>query len=119
LRRRCLVSTIGTSNLDCIESCHVVPERVRREDLDAGEEAALALALQIHADAILLDERRAYVVAQDIGLTPIGILNVLLRAKAAGLLAEVKPVLDGLQKDANFWISQTLREEVLRIAHES
>jgi predicted nucleic acid-binding protein len=36
--------------------------------LDAGEAAALSLAVEIHADAVLLDERRGYEVAIQLGL---------------------------------------------------
>jgi predicted nucleic acid-binding protein len=86
--------------------------------LDAGEAAALSLAIEIKADAVLLDERRGYEVALELGLHAIGVVGILLRAKDAGLLAGIKPVLDALQRDANFWISASLREEVLRLAGE-
>ena len=86
--------------------------------LDAGEAAALSLAVEIHADAVLLDERRGYEVAIQLGLRPIGVLGILLRAKAAGFLPEIKPVIKMLRHDANFWISETLHEQVLRLAGE-
>lgn len=84
-----------------------------------GEQAALALALQIHADAVLVDERRGYEVARRVGLTPIGILSILIRAKHTGLLPHVKPVVEALQRDANFWISGELKAEVLRLTGEN
>ena len=87
--------------------------------LDAGETAALSLAMGIHADAILLDERRGHQVAMALGLPTIGILGILLRAKATGLLPSVTPVIDTLQRDAGFWISDSLRKQVLRLADEA
>ena len=87
--------------------------------LDAGEAAALSLAVEIHADAVLLDERRGYEVARQLGLHAIGVLGILLRAKSAGFLTEIKPVMEALQRDANFWISESLREQVLRLAGEA
>ena len=60
-------------------------------ELDRGEADALALAVEIRADAILLDERRGHQVAAGLGLVVIGLLGVLLRAKAAGLLPTVAP----------------------------
>jgi len=86
--------------------------------LDAGEAAALSLAVEIRADAILVDERRGYEVARQLGLHAIGVLGILLRAKAAGILPQIKPVLDALQRDAGFWISPPLREQALRLAGE-
>jgi predicted nucleic acid-binding protein len=53
-----------------------------------------------------------------LGLRTIGLLGVLLRAKSAGLLPSVRPLLDALQRDAGFWVSATLYEQVLRLAGE-
>ncbi len=87
--------------------------------LDSGEAAALSLAVEIHADAVLIDERRGYEVAVQLGLRTIGILGILLRAKSVGALPAVKPILDALQRDAGFWLSESLRKQVLQIAGES
>ena len=87
--------------------------------LDAGEAAALSLAVEIQADAILVDERRGHEVARQLGLQTIGVLGVLLRAKSAGMMAELKPVMESLRRDANFWISESVRREVLRLAGET
>ena len=86
--------------------------------LDAGEAAALSLAVEIHADAVLIDERRGYEVAVQLGLRTIGILGILLRAKSAGFIPAVKPVVDALQRDAGFWLSESLRKQVLSAAGE-
>ena len=87
--------------------------------LDPGEAAALSLAVEIHADAVLIDERRGYEVAVQLGLRTIGILGILLRAKSAGFLPAVKPVLDALKRDAGFWLSESLRRQVLNTAGEN
>jgi predicted nucleic acid-binding protein len=86
--------------------------------LDTGEAAALSLAVEIRADAVLLDERRGYEVAVQLGLHPIGVLGILLRAKSAGLLPEIKPLIDELRHEANFWISESLRGNILQLAGE-
>lgn len=86
--------------------------------LDPGESAALSLAMEIHADAVLMDERRGYEVAKQLGLRTVGILGILLRAKLTGQLSSVRPVLDALQRDAGFWLSPSLRQQVLTLAGE-
>ena len=109
----------------------VLPDGIRRQSpvalspvvraakgLDAGEAAALSLAVEIRADAVLVDERRGYEVALQLGLHAIGVLGILLRAKAEGILPQIKPVVDALRRDAGFWISDPLREQVLRLADE-
>jgi predicted nucleic acid-binding protein len=86
--------------------------------LDPGETAALALAVEIHADAVLIDERRGHEMAQRLGLRTVGILGLLIQAKSTGLLPAVVPVLEALRRDAGFWISESLRQQVLRLAGE-
>jgi predicted nucleic acid-binding protein len=87
--------------------------------LDAGEAAALSLAVEIHADAVLVDERRGHEVAHQLGLRTIGVLGILLRAKSDGHLPAVQPVLEALQRDAGFWLSESLKKQVLGLADET
>jgi predicted nucleic acid-binding protein len=88
------------------------------EGLDAGEAAALSLAVEIHADAILIDDRRGHEVALQLGLHAIGLLGILLRAKAVGIIAQLAPVIETLEREAGFWISEKLRADILRLAGE-
>lgn len=89
-----------------------------RLDLDAGEAEALALAVELSADLILLDERSGRRAAQRLGLAVVGTLGILIAAKDRGLLATVRPVLDALRVDAGFWIGDELYDTVLSTANE-
>jgi predicted nucleic acid-binding protein len=42
----------------------------------------------------------------------------LIRAKQAGLIETVKPLLDRLQQEANFWLGAELVEQVLQAVGE-
>lgn len=54
--------------------------------LGAGESAAIALACDLRADAVLVDDGAARQAARHVNLTVIGTLAVLARAADAGLL---------------------------------
>lgn len=54
--------------------------------LDAGERAAIALGMAMHADLLLIDERRGTVAAVARGLETTGTLGVLLLAADHGLI---------------------------------
>lgn len=89
-----------------------------RRSLGSGESEALCLYQQIRADAILLDGRRARLVARHLSLKATGTLGVLLVAKRKGLIQAVRPEIERLEKEVRFRIAPELREEVLRVAGE-
>jgi uncharacterized protein len=87
-------------------------------ELDAGEAEAIALAVEVEADLLLMDERRGRIVATRLGRPVVGVLGVIVEAKAAGLISAVRPVLEALVGEAGFRISSTLHERVLAAAGE-
>lgn len=90
-----------------------------REDLDPGEAEAIVLAIERRADLLLVDERRARRIATSAGVTVIGLLGTVARAKRAGLIPLAKPVLDQLVRTARFWIGPELYQEVLHALGEA
>ena len=91
--------------------------RALRSRLDEGEAEAIALATETGARAVLLDERRARRVAEEVGVPVLGLVGLLLRAKRDGLTGEIRPLLDALDA-ASFRVSAALRAEALRRAGE-
>jgi predicted nucleic acid-binding protein len=87
--------------------------RALRDNLDPGEAEAIVLAIEHRADLLLVDERRARRTATAMGVTVMGLLGVVARAKQVGLIDLAKPVLDELIETARFWIGADLYAEVL------
>lgn len=86
--------------------------------LDRGEAEAIALALELNGDELLIDERLGRREAARLGLSMTGVLGVLLIAKRRGLIPLVQPVMDALMTEAGFRVSKQLYGEVLRAAGE-
>jgi uncharacterized protein len=89
-----------------------------RRDLDRGEAESIVLALELEADLILLDERDGRNAARRLGLQVVGVLGVLLEAKATGLITAVRPHIDDLRQDAGFYVSNSVYRSVLHLAQE-
>jgi len=104
--------------LQARELTNVNLARVLNRDLDQGEGETIALALQFGLDTVLMDEHDGRVAAKAMGLTPVGILGVLVRAKRAGALESVESAMRALQDEAGFYIADDLFDAVLREAGE-
>ena len=89
-----------------------------RLQLDKGESEAIALAIELGADLLLIDERKARAVAHQFNLEFTGLLGLLIEAKEKGYITAVEPLLRSLRDKAGFWISDPLYEYVLRTAGE-
>lgn len=83
------------------------------QGLHLGEAEALSLAIELHADVVLVDERRAYREAVARHLNAIGTIRVLERAAEQKLL-DLKDAFERLKR-TDFWISHDLLDERLRL----
>ena len=87
-------------------------------EVDRGEAEAIGLALQLNADVLLIDERKARQLAQYLELNVVGLLDVLQEAKQRHCITSVKPILDDLITRARFRLSHKLYQRTLHTAGE-
>ncbi len=89
-----------------------------RLDLDFGEAESIALALELKADLVLLDEQAGRYAAQHFSLRVMGVVGLLVRAKKLGLIAEVRSHLDALRQQAGFYLHEAVYQHALQLAGE-
>ena len=89
-----------------------------RQVVDAGEAEAIALALELSAERLLIDEASGRALAESLGLSITGILGTLLIAKQRGLVLSIQPLMEDLIQKAGFWVSPGLYRLVLDSAGE-
>lgn len=86
--------------------------------LGSGERAVIACALVQRAAIAGLDDRQARELAESLGLHVAGTLGILLRAHQAGLIPQVRPLLNALVS-RGFRLSAALYNDVLRLSGET
>jgi hypothetical protein len=101
-----------------VDSQRVIVIQESQENIDWGEAEAIALALELKADLLVMDERRGRAVATSYGLQVTGLLGVLLQAKRNNLIPAIKPLLDQLIEQADFRVSSQLYTTILQSAGE-
>lgn len=84
--------------------------------VDDGEAEAIALTYQRGGRMILAD-RQARSVARKLGIAFIGTVRLLIRAKDAGIISALKPLLDELELNG-FYLTEVLKAEALNLVGE-
>ena len=87
------------------------------EFFGAGESEAIVLASEIVADTVILDDNKARIVADSMGLHVMGTIGILLDMKQCKVIPKIKPFLDSAIR-FGFRIAPDLYVKILRVAGE-
>lgn len=92
--------------------------RLLRRTLDAGEAEVIAWAAEMEEAHVILDDSAARVEAAELGLSVIGTVGLVLRAKRMGHIRAARPLLDAL-RGTGFWMSDALYRHALQRSGEA
>jgi predicted nucleic acid-binding protein len=81
--------------------------------LDPGETAAIALASQLKAGVLQMDEKRGREAARRCGLVVAGVLGELIHAKLVGWIPNVRDEIQRLRLEAGFFVDVTVEKFIL------
>jgi len=116
--RAAIQEAFGESWLRCASPPASNLLRVLSLHLHRGEAEAIALAADLNADVVIIDEQEARELAAQVGLSVTGVLGILLRAKREGCIPALKPEIESLRKKGRFFIAPFLEAKVLAAAGE-
>ncbi len=88
-------------------------------EVHSGEAAAMVLAIELRADYLLIDEQKGRAVAESLGIPVTGLIGIFILAKKKGFILEIKPYLQKLVYEAEFYLSPNLFQKVIRAVGEN
>ncbi len=83
-----------------------------------GESEVIALALERKITRVLIDDKQARKIAENLGLKVMGTLGVLILAKEKQLIKDIKPLVLELIEKINFRIDRNVLNKALRLVNE-
>lgn len=86
--------------------------------LDPGERAAIALALEHPNSVLIADEEQARRIASLLNLTVTGTLGILVKAKKAGIIECIRPLIDRIFQETDFRVADSIVQKALLEAEE-
>lgn len=86
--------------------------------LDRGEAEVIALALEVNAERVVIDELTGRKVAESLDLKVIGSVGILMRAKQLGYVENIHPYLQQM-KQVGIYFSDRFIRAVLRQVGEA
>lgn len=94
-----------------------VLKQTLNQSLGAGESSAIALYFEIENALVAVDDLKARRIAKSLNLKITGSLGILVKAKEAGYIEKLKPILQEVEQ-TDFRISANIIEKILTMVGE-
>jgi predicted nucleic acid-binding protein len=86
--------------------------RLGRGKRGAGEKAIIALARELQADIVMMDDKKAIEEARKRGLRPVHMLTVLDTAAERGFVEDLPAALEHLERATSFYVSKECKRVI-------
>lgn len=87
---------------------HISKDNVLSFIMDYGESEAVTLYKEIDADLLLIDDKKARMLAENLGIECIGTLGILSKARSEGLIQELRPIFEAFIKAKRYYSTKLL-----------
>jgi predicted nucleic acid-binding protein len=95
-----------------IHTADSVKTQMLRNDLELGEASTIALAIETPESLIILDDKKARRIAENLGLQLTGTLGIIAKAYRTGLIADISGIITELRQ-SNFRIPRDFEHIIL------
>lgn len=92
-----------------------IPPRVAAFGLGAGESSVITYALAHPGSGVVFDDRAARKAAAALSIPHQGTLSLILLAKARGLVAAARPILEQLRRDGMYLSDQIIKQTLAQV----
>jgi len=92
-----------------------IPVSILNWDIGAGESQVLAHCVLINGSKAVLDDGEARAAAQSHRIPLLGTLGIILRAKASGLIAAARPLIEQLLANGSYLSGSLVREALRKV----
>ncbi|MDP2208857.1 MAG: DUF3368 domain-containing protein [Bacteroidota bacterium] len=92
-------------------------QQILELQIDKGEASVIALAIETPESTIILDDYKARVIAEKLGLMVSGTIGIIIKAKLRGVIPSIKPYLEKIRK-TDFRLTTAIEQQALVEAGE-
>jgi predicted nucleic acid-binding protein len=82
--------------------------------LDYGESESIILYEELKADFLLIDDKKARLIAESLNVNCIGSIGILIRAKQKGLIKEIRPIFEIWMNNERYFSLKLLNQILLQ-----
>ena len=86
--------------------------------MDSGESESVMLYKELNADFLLIDDKKARAIAENLGVNCIGIIGLLAVARNKGFIKELKPLFDTFLQNKRYYSVELLNAILFKFGEE-